>query len=515
MKLTEASIEFAKNHISKYWDSDFFPKSDVFDNLWTVWTSIKNFLLNNDVLDLDTTIPQVYAVPKQKGGYRIVHRLEPINAIMYTALAYMVAEKIELKRIPKEEKVACSYRIKITEEGDFFENRSFYSDFYDKSIELANKYKYVLKTDITDFYNQIYIHRLQNVIETVDSSFGDISNTIEKFILKINSNSSKGIPVGPAASIVFSEALMIDVDNFIVNKGLPFTRYVDDIRIFANDKDKLVKFLEEFSIYLYEQHRLNLSSPKTEILKNMDFLQQEINIPEKIESQERHKRLRELAAEIDELFGYKNDYIEDMNLEIFSVEEQKNIKHQIFKELLDSQINSGKMDLGLVRHILKQAKQSRCRIILPSILNNFAFFIPAIREVCLYLDVVLNGESIKKNKEMILTILNNLEIMNLSFVKYWIDWLVMKKIEWFDKTYFHEYFNRQDSLFIVRKNIALKNITFINSLKINYDKYDFWSKLEILQGIKLLPKAEKKAFLRSRQSNQKNTEKFLIEAIKM
>ena len=148
-------------------------------------------------------------------------------------------------------------------------------------------------------------------------------------------------------------------------------------------------------------------------------------------------------------------------------------------------------------------------------LNNFAFFIPAIIEVCLYLDVVLNGESIKKNKEMIFTILNNLEIMNLSFVKYWIDWLVMKKIEWFDKSYFHEYFNRQDSLFIVRKNIALKNITFINSLKINYDKYDFWSKLEILQGIKLLPNAEKKAFLRSRQSNQKNTEKFLIEAIKM
>ncbi len=515
MKLTEESLEFAKEHIKKYWDSDFFPKSKIFEILWTVWPSVKSFLLDTDVSDLDTTIPQIYAVPKTKGGYRIVHRLEPINAIIYTALAYMVAEKIELKRVPKDDKVACSYRIKTTENGDFFENISFYSDFYDKSNELANKYKYVLKTDITDFYNQIYIHRLQNVIETVDSSFGEISITIEKFILKINSNSSKGIPVGPAASIVFSEALMIDVDNFLLNKDFPFTRYVDDIRIFSDDKNDLVKLLEELSIYLYEQHRLNLSSPKTEILENNIFLQQEINIPEKIESQERHKRLKELAEEMDMLFGYKNNYIDDVNFEIFSEDNQKNIQYQVLKELLDSQINSEKVDIGLVRHILKQAKQNRSRVILLSILKNFNIFIPVIRDVCLYLDVVLNEEAIKKNKELIYSILNDSEIMNLSFVRYWIDWLVIRKIDCFDKTYFHKFFNRQDNMFNIRKNIALKNITFINSLKINYDNFDLWTKLEILQGIKLLPNAEKKAFLRSRQSNQKNTEKFLIEAIKM
>ena len=510
MKLTDEALEFAKKHITKYWDSDFFPKSEIFDKLWTVWPSIKSFLLDNDVLELDTTIPQIYAVPKPKGGYRIVHRLEPINAIIYTALAYMVAEKIELRRIPKEEKVACSYRIETTKEGDFFEHRSFYSDFYDKSNELANNHRYVLKTDITDFYNQIYIHRLQNVIETVDSSFEDISNTIEKFILKINSNSSKGIPVGPAASIVFSEALMIDVDNFILNKGFPFTRYVDDIRIFSNDKNELVKLLEELTIYLYEQHRLNLSSPKTEVLANTDFLQQEINIPEKIESQEQHRRLQVLADEMDALFGYKNNYSDDIRLEMVP----KNIQYQVLKELLDCQINSEKIDLGLVRHILKQAKQNRCRIILLSILNNFTFFIPAIRDVCLYLGAVLNEEAVQNNKESILAILNDSEIMNLSFVRYWLDWLVIKKINYFDKTFFHVYFNRQDNLFQVRKNIALKNTTFINELKINYDNYDFWTKLEILQGIKLLPNAEKKAFLNSRQSNQKNTEKFLIEAIK-
>ena len=31
-------------------------------------------------------------------------------------------------------------------------------------------YQYILQTDITDFYNQIYVHRLQNAIEAADSS---------------------------------------------------------------------------------------------------------------------------------------------------------------------------------------------------------------------------------------------------------------------------------------------------------------------------------------------------------
>ena len=52
---------------------------------------------------------------------------------------------------------------------------------------------------------------------------------------------------------------MIDIDNFITNKGFEFTRYVDDIRIFSNSQKDLDKILEELTQYLYEQHRLNLS----------------------------------------------------------------------------------------------------------------------------------------------------------------------------------------------------------------------------------------------------------------
>ena len=513
MKLTEDSIEFAKNHIMKYTDSDFFPKSIIFETLWKVWPQIKSYLLSTEISEFETRIPKIFAAPKSKGGYRIVHRLEPINAIIYTALAYMIAGKIEAARIPKDQRIACSYRIAISSDGDFFGNEKGYSNFYEKSKELSTRYQFVLQTDITDFYNQIYVHRLQNAIETADSSLRELSYEIEKFIIKLNSGSTKGIPVGPIASIVFSEALMIDIDNFISNKGFEFTRYVDDIRIFSNNQKELDKILEELTQYLYEQHRLNLSSSKTEIFEINDFLNNELNSPEEMEIQERHKYLLEVTEEMAELLDYPNFVFVNIELEDLPNEKKIRIKYKALYELLSQIINTNKFNLGLIRHILKQARHWRCRSIINLVIDNLCFFTPAIREVCLYLDSVITKDFIENNKEKILNLIINSEAMNKEFVKYWINWLITKNIHYFDIVFFQEYLKTQDLFWLIRRNIFLKNITYINTLKINYDNYDVWTRLEILQGIQLLPRKEKNAFLASRANGMKTTEDFLIKAI--
>lgn len=513
MKLTEESIEFAKKHIMKYTDSDFYPRSPIFETLWKVWPQIKSYLLSTEICDFETRIPKIFAAPKSKGGYRIVHRLEPMNAIIYTALAYMIADKIEAARMPKEQKTACSYRISTTSDGDFFGNEKDYNNYYDKSKELSTKYQYILQTDITDFYNQIYVHRLQNAIEAADSSLRELSYEIEDFIIKLNSSSTKGIPVGPIASIVFSEALMIDIDNFISNKGFEFTRYVDDIRIFSNNQKDLDKILEELTQYLYEQHRLNLSSSKTGIFEINDFLNNELNSPEEMEIQERHKFLLEVTEEMAELLDYPNFAFENIELEDLPNEKQIRIKYKALYELLLQIINTKKFNLGLVRHILKQARHWRCRSIIKLVIDNLSFFTPVIREACLYFDNVITKDLIETHKEYILNVLINSEAMNKEFVKYWINWLITKNINYFDKVFFQNYLKTQDLFWEIRKNIYLKNITFINTLKINYDNYDIWTRLEILQGIQLLPKKEKNAFLASRGNGMKTTEDFLIKAI--
>lgn len=230
-KLTEESIEFAKKHIESYYDSDFFPKGFEYEAIWHCWDEVKKYLLGSNIGKLRTKHPLTMASKKPSGSYRIVHQLEPLDTIIYTALAYLIVEKIELVRA--EEKVACSYRFAI-DDGGFFEKNSGFKTFTDMIENHSDEYKYILVTDITDFYNQIYLHRLNNAIERADPTLKNIANDIEGFISSINDKASQGVPVGPAASIIMSEAVLVDIDEYISNFGVEHTRYVDDIRIFSD-----------------------------------------------------------------------------------------------------------------------------------------------------------------------------------------------------------------------------------------------------------------------------------------
>ncbi len=513
MKLSADSIDFAKEHICKYWDSDFFPKQDCFNDLWKIWDKIKEYLENTEISDFDVSIPRIFAAPKSKGGFRIVHQLEPLNAIIYTALGYMIADKIEQARQPQKNKVACSYRISVSSNGDFFSNKPFYKDFLDKSLELSKKYKFILQTDITDFYNQIYVHRLQNAIEMADSSLAEVSKEIEKFIMRLNSNSTKGIPVGPAASIVFSEALMIDIDNFILDKGFHFTRYVDDIRIFSNSTENLNKLLEELTKYLYENHRLNLSSPKTKIILTSDFVRDELNNPDDVEKQEQHKLLTEIAKKMVEEEGYSNSFIDEIEINHLDTSKQFEVYSKTLCELLESMIKNREFDLGLMRHILKRARIKKCKTILPLVFDNFDFFIPTIREVCNYLDAVLNEKTIKQYKKEIHEILTKSEAINLSFVQFWMNWLISNKIKFIDAYNLRKFFSKQEIIWKIKQSIIQNNTTYINSLKIDYDSYNLWEKLLILQGMKILPKGQVKAFINTKKNGMKKSEEFMMQSI--
>lgn len=83
------------------------------------------------------------------------------------------------------------------------------------------------------------MHRLQNILYSAAKGTGDLPNAIEDYLLALNGCASKGIPVGPTASIVMAEAVLNDVDHMIHDRGFEHCRYVDDIRVFAHSADEL------------------------------------------------------------------------------------------------------------------------------------------------------------------------------------------------------------------------------------------------------------------------------------
>src|SRR5439155_691411 len=132
------------------------------------------------------------------------------------------------------------------------------------STELAQQYSHVLVADIADFYNQISRHRLRNALETAGVQPDRAANT-ENMLSQITTKQSRGIPVGPYASIVLAEASLHDVDLFLVGRGRPHLRYVDDFRVFCTSRREANSALHDLSSYLHTAHRLTLQFSKTRI----------------------------------------------------------------------------------------------------------------------------------------------------------------------------------------------------------------------------------------------------------
>jgi hypothetical protein len=297
----ENALEWSLKHLIRYYDSDFYPKSFEFEAIASNWPSVKNYILSLDLLEYTPKSPLISLAPKPNGTYRIVHKLDPIDSLIFTAIVYELHHIIEKYRIPASKNIACSYRIKPDFNGSFFDREENGWKNYKRRIKrLSKKYKdgYVINCDITDFYNQIYTHRLKNIIsEAGEGEYDEQASVIHEFLLKLNTKTSRGIPVGPAASIVLAEAIMADIDNKIISYTRDFTRWVDDIIIFFMERGEATFVFHELTRYLYSCHRLVFSGEKSRILTVRKYLKYHFRDEEKEEEVEILKKTEELAKE--------------------------------------------------------------------------------------------------------------------------------------------------------------------------------------------------------------------------
>ncbi len=405
-KLNEADLEFAKSHIERFYDSDFFPKHFEFEALWKYWPEVKQELGSKNISKLQALQPRSATIPKARGGFRVVHQLEPLEAICYTAMAHRVSQAVESSRPSKRKRIACSYRIKI-DNGSFFAHGSGWRDFTNRSAQLAAAHQHVVTTDITDFYNQIYLHRLQNSIETCDTSLASFSKDVESFITAFNDKTSQGVPVGPAASMIFAEALMIDIDAFISQYGVKHTRYVDDIRMFGNSKVKLSAALEALTKYLYRSHRLTLATEKTEQMTSDEFVEKFL--------ENRYESDRENIKEsLDQFSPYG-----DPDPDEFEDDEENDHLQGALDQILDYDT----LDLGLARSLFRTARRHRYTDFSEKIIDNFDFFAPVCPDVFLYL-IEAGDPDLERSLYKSLRAAASSTAAQCDLVRYWLEYYI-------------------------------------------------------------------------------------------
>jgi hypothetical protein len=476
------SYEWALIHLIKFYDSDFYPTLFEFKAIKHDWDNILKLLLTIDVDSYAPKTPFISAAPKPNGAYRVVHQLDPIDSLIYTALAYENASKVEAVRIPKERHIACSYRLNPDTDGSFFDtdNKGF-EHFLTKAEELAEKFPdgYVLMTDLVDFYNQIYLHRVSNILEEAGSTN---NGDFERFLLGLNNNVSKGIPVGPVPSIIVSEAILSDIDNKIIRHTENYTRYVDDINIFFPNKLDAQRLLHDLTIYLHSNHRLVLSSGKTRIISTKDFLANHLKNDERIEKQKLHSKINDI--EIDEYpFPEKKPEFDELGSE-----EKFKLRAEAYIELFIQSISFEKIDLGLMRHIIRQAGRYKIRSLIPLIFDHFDNLLPVIREIVIYFSRVLNDKTAKRYEVKFASLLDK-PYLNDTFINIWIFTLFQDLS--FNKTDIKIDYSkiiriREQALIARRSN----DKTWVKDFKDNIDALGPWDKRAVIHSAIVLSRDE-------------------------
>lgn len=93
-KLNEQSLDWALTHICRYCDSDHFPRAFEFTAIRQNWKEVKDHIL---AINLETYTPKpplIRFAPKLGGTHRVVHRLDPIDSLIYTAMAHEIQQSM-------------------------------------------------------------------------------------------------------------------------------------------------------------------------------------------------------------------------------------------------------------------------------------------------------------------------------------------------------------------------------------------------------------------------------------
>ncbi|MEW9673615.1 reverse transcriptase domain-containing protein [Ammoniphilus sp. 3BR4] len=162
---------------------------------------------------------------------------------------------------------------------------NFYNS--DQWFKLNNQFRYFAKIDYKDCFGSIYTHTFKWIISnnTIDSrefKNNHLYSVIDRLLQQINSSISNGIIVGPEFSRMIAEMLLQHIDYEVYNnlilsdmkKGIDYEvcRYIDDIYIFANEENELLKiqnlFIQYSSKYQLKINELKSISGKLPYLWN-------------------------------------------------------------------------------------------------------------------------------------------------------------------------------------------------------------------------------------------------------
>src|ERR1700737_1786697 len=167
MFLKPASLNWALKHVRKEGDTDLFPMPFEFEIIKKYCTTVRVELKAKEINTCDWRGPRRLMVPKSEFAFRAVCQLDPEDSILFAAIIREIGEKIEKGRSEPAKNSVFSYRYDPDADGRLYAANTGWEQFWKTSSAHCDDFPFVLTTDISDWYNQIYHHTIENQLDTL------------------------------------------------------------------------------------------------------------------------------------------------------------------------------------------------------------------------------------------------------------------------------------------------------------------------------------------------------------
>ena len=380
MKLPKAAYDWALKHLMTEGDTDLFPRPFELDAIKHNWSDIVKLLESQEVQEYEWHVGRRFIVPKDNLAFRTATQLDPVDSILLAALMYKFGKKIEKRRISISEKTVFSYRFCPTKDGRLYGDNSGWKDFWNTSISKAkaSTTNFVLVTDISDFYNQIYHHVLEN--QLAECLPVQVASSLRRFLTTLTHTVSRGIPVGPHSVHLLAEAALIPIDESLRSTGHDFCRYVDDIHIFAGTREEAQIRLYDLVHILDEQQRLVLQKHKTKIVSAQEFiLTAEAQLSDRPINKEEDALLKAISKRSN------NSPYQRVSLESFTPDEKNLLTQDVLEDLLRMYLSPSEPNFVRIGWLLRRLAQVGAPGAIDFVLNHIDQMIPVTGEIARYI----------------------------------------------------------------------------------------------------------------------------------
>ncbi len=176
---------------------------------------------------------RIHRVPKPDGGVRHLVHLGPIDGGRYTAAVRSVLPIVERASGPW----VMANRGRVTLDGLALEDWRAARDRF-RAVTRSNLdgVASVFLGDVEDCYGSIGRSTVMAALRRLGLDAAD-AGQVGSVLADLQRRGVRGLPVGPDASAILGNAVLLEVDQALAREGFTFLRWVDDVAVFAPNQE--------------------------------------------------------------------------------------------------------------------------------------------------------------------------------------------------------------------------------------------------------------------------------------